>query len=774
MPPLCIVTGAKAMPDAADRGVSRARMGWPMATTTARASIRSLERYAWHGQSLLVTGVNGECDASASLSGYYFREARFLSALEFRLNGRSPWLCEDAVVAPNELQFAYAYPEVASYGGGGTGQSQDEPPSDEDGIPQRAVDIRLRYKIGVASLDAEVTLANRTARRTLSFTLSWIVSADFADIQEALAGVRQQEAPVRFAGNGRRCRFEYTHETLEYATEIEATGADWIASPSGFVSTVTLAPGEEIRVGLRVRPVDYLDPYDDDDVAQREGAWRDWSDSLLQVRVPGNAAVEQIVGDNIRDMASFALLQGPCDEWLAPQAGMPLYPAQFGRDAFTTAWQGAMLDGGELASASLTRFGRLQSERTDDWRDEEPGRIPYQVRQGPLARLNMNPYAAYYADYASPMMFIIALGHSFAWTGDVAFVRRHWDVARRIIDWSRAYGDRDGDGYLEYCTRSPAGTKNQGWKDSGNAILYEDGTPVPAPIGTCELQGYWFAAQQMMAALAWALNDREEAKAYWRSAKELKERFNRDWWMPEHDYFALALDPDKRLVRALTSNVGQCIATGIIDDEHLPRVVGRMFAPDLFSGWGIRTLSSTDRSYNPIDYHLGSVWAVENASIVFGLRRFGFDQRAADLSKALFDLAALYAGHRIPETVGGYARSEWPTPSAYPRANTPQLWNASVFPMLLQSLLGLQPVAPMSLLAIDPVLPEWLPEVILDGVRLGEARATLRFWRTDSGRSHGEVVHHRGTIHLVRQPPIESLNAGVGDRLSALVDSILH
>jgi glycogen debranching enzyme len=416
----------------------------------------------------------------------------------------------------------------------------------------------------------------------------------------------------------------------------------------------------------------------------------------------------------------------------------------------------------------------MQTDRTTDWTDEEPGRVPYQMRQGPLARLDINPYAAYYADYASPMMFIIALAHSYAWSGDVAFIRRHWDVTRRIMDWARTYGDNDGDGYLEYRTRSSAGTKNQGWKDSGNAILYDDGTPVPAPLGTCELQGYWFAAQQMMAVLSWALDDRDGAKAYWRSAKELKERFNRDWWIPEHDFFALALDPDKRLVGALTSNVGQCIATGIIDDEHLPRVVGRMFAPDLFSGWGVRTLSSADRSYNPIDYHLGSVWAVENASIVFGLRRFGFDQRAVDLSKALFDLAELYSGYRIPETVGGYARSEWPTPGAYPRANTPQLWNASVFPMLLQSLLGLQPVAPLSLLVIDPVLPEWLPEVILEGVRLGEARATLRFWRTESGRAHGEIVHHQGTIHLVRQPPIESLSAKVSDRFSALVDSIIH
>ena len=745
-----------------------------MANPSVRASIRATERYAWHGQSVFIVGAQGECDGTLPIAGYYFREARFLRALTLHVNGRSPWLCEDAVVSPRELHFSYAYPEIATYGGGGTGQSQDETPMDADGVPQRAVDIRLRYRVGVASLEADIVLANRTPQRTLSLDLAWLVDADFADIQEALGASRQQSAAVRAVADGPRLRFEYGHATLRYCTEVEAIGAGWNAAPTGLTCTVQLRPGASANVGLRVTPIDYLDVYAAAEVSERETAWSEWVHGLLRVRVPGNAVAEQTIAANIQDIASCALLQGDRDEWLAPQAGMPLYPALFGRDAFTVGWQAAILDGGELANASLTRLGRMQSDRVNDWRDEEPGRIPYQVRQGPLARLDVNPYSAYYADYASPMMFVIALAHTFAWSGDKAFVRRHWDTARRIMDWARDRGDMDGDGYLEYRTRSPAGTKNQGWKDSGNAILYDDGTPVPPPIGTCELQGYWFAAQQMMSALSWTMGDHDGARSYWRSSQQLKERFNRDWWMPEHDYFALAVDPDKRLVRALTSNVGQCLATGIIDDEHVPRVIGRMFAPDLFSGWGVRTLSAGDGSYNPIDYHLGSVWAVENASIVFGLRRFGFDQRAVDLSKALFDLAALYSGYRIPETVGGYARGEWPTPGAYPRANTPQLWNASVFPMLLQSLLGLQPVAPLSLLVIDPVLPEWLPEVILEGVRLGGAKATLRFWRADSGAAHGEIVHHQGTVHLVRQPPLESLNAGVGDRFRALVDSVLH
>ncbi|HSA54166.1 MAG TPA: hypothetical protein VLE53_00615, partial [Gemmatimonadaceae bacterium] len=283
-----------------------------------------------------------------------------------------------------------------------------------------------------------------------------------------------------------------------------------------------------------------------------------------------------------------------------------------------------------------------------------------------------------------------------------------------------------------------------------------------------------FAAQQLMAVLSWVQGARDDASAWWRSANELRARFNRDFWMEDEGFIGLALDAEKRLVRAATSNAGHCVASGIVSSDRLPRVVGRLFAGDLFSGWGIRTLSSDHPAFDPISYHRGSVWAVENATIVFGLRRFGLDARALELSRALFDLADLYVDGRIPEAVGGYARSEWPTPGTYPRANAPQLWNASAFPLLVHALLGLQPVAPLDLLVVDPVLPDWLPEVVLRNVRLAGATATIRFWRDAGGDSHAEILHRRGTLHLVRQPPPEALHVRVRDRFSALADRILH
>jgi glycogen debranching enzyme len=728
--------------------------------------------YGWHGQSLFIVNTRGDCGDDQTLAGFYFREARHIRTLRLRVDGHSPWLSQAAVESPTVLQFDYVYPELHTFGGGGSGQSGDQAQANEHGIPFRAIDLRMRYEIAIAGLRVHLEATNRS-RRALSFEIGWTIDADFADLEEAQTATREQDAAVDRDHDANRLCFRYRHSELPYETHVLASGnGDWRATESGVSAQLALGTQETATLDLTIEPRDFREPLSD--LAEREQMWREWRDGLVRIEAPGSVLSKAILDGNIRDFASFPLLSGIRDEWLAMQAGMPLYPALFGRDSITAGWQAALTDRGTALDASLTRLGRLQSDRIDDWHDEEPGRLPHEVRLGPLARLGRHPRDAYYGDDAGPLMFVVALAHLYAWTGEKACLERHWDTARRALDWAREYGDMDGDGYLEYQTRSRDGNKNQGWKDSGNAIVYEDGTPVPAPLGTCELQGYWFAAQQLFAALGWVMDAKEDAKAYWRSAMELKTRFNRDWWVADDQCVALAMDRDKGLVRACTSNAGHCLAAGIISDEHLPALVGRLFAPDMFSGWGIRTLSTGHGSYNPISYHLGTVWAVENATMVFGLRRFGFDTRAVELSRSLFDLAALYPDYRIPECVGGYARGERSTPGVYPRANTPQLWNASAFTLLIHSLLGLQPVAPLDLLVVDPVLPAWLPEVILHDVRLGGATATLRFWRGKGGDSHAEVLHHRGTFHLVKQPPLESLEAGVRDRLGAFIDGVWH
>jgi glycogen debranching enzyme len=730
--------------------------------------------YGWKGPSLFIVNTRGECGDDQTLSGYYFREARFLRTLRLAIDGDAPWLCEAASVEPHILSFTYAYPEVAEYGGGGSGQSGDDTPTNARGIPQRALAVRLVYIASLTGLTVHLTVTNHSKRR-VTCELAWYVEADFADIQEAQSRRREQEATVETESGADCVVFQYQHRQLRYRSVVTALGdSPWTVTGTGIATHIDLQSQQSVELGLRVDGSEADGTRLADDAGERDQCLRYWRDGFARLEAPANRTVERIVASSIRDFASFPLLHGCSDEWLALQAGMPLYPALFGRDTLTAGWQAAWVDHGQTLDASLTRLGRLQSERNDEWHDEQPGRIPYQVRCGPLALLNINPYAAYYADYASPFMFVIGLGHLYAWTGDKAIVRRHWDTARRIMEWAQAYGDADQDGYLEYQTRSSKGTKNQGWKDSGDAIIYEDGTPVPAPLGTCELQGYWFAAQQLMAVFSWVLGSRADARGYWRSAMKLKQRFNRDWWIDDGLCVALALDSQKRRVPAVSSNIGHCIASGIISDAHLPATVERLFAPDMFSGWGIRTLSAKHGSYNPLSYHCGTVWAVEQSTIAFGLRRFGFDERARQLTSAMFDLAQLYPEYRIPECVGGDTREDRPTPGAYPHANAPQLWNATLFPLLIHTILGLQPVAPLDTLVVAPDLPEWLPEIVLNDLQVGGAKANVRFWRGEHGRSHAEILERHGTLHLIHQQPPESLSASPWDRFRGLLDTVIH
>lgn len=720
---------------------------------------------------MLVLGEAGGAGAGHPLSGFYHSETRFLQTLGLTVNGHTPWLCECASLNPSSLAFHYVYPEISAPGGGGTGQSDDQEHLDADGIPERALDLRVQFDVHPGFLELTIVVANH-ALRAVDARVGLACDADFADIQEAQSGHREQTGQVQRAVRDRAMEFVYDREDLPCRTLVSFADEWQLRGPNAYLD-VHLEPREERRLVVRVQPHLPEGTWLEGDSAERDRALDEWHAKFTAIEIPGNRLAERIVDANVQDVASFPLLSGPREEWLSVQAGMPLYPAFFGRDAVTAGWQAAMLDRGAMLDAALTRLGRLQADRDDPWRDAEPGRIPYQTRSGPLARLNITPYSAYYADYASPLMYVISLANLFAWTGDIGRVRKHWDTARRILEWARERGDRDRDGYLEYQTVSRKGTKNQGWKDSGDAVIYDDGRPVPAPIATCELQGYWYAAQQLMAMLCVAMGDTDTAVAYHRSAGDLRARFNRDWWVPEQSFFALALDPDKQRVAAPTSNVGHCLAAGIIDPEHVPPVVGRLFAPDLFSGWGVRTLSSEHAYYDPISYHRGTVWAVEQSTIVFGLRRFGFDARAVDLSRALFDLAELYPDYRIPECVGGYSRAERSTPGAYPRANTPQLWNAAAFPLVMQTLLGLVPLAPAATLVVDPVLPDWLPEVVVRGLRVGEASVTLRFVRRQDGRSDWDVLHTQGTLRVIRQPPPESLTAGIVDRTAALMESLL-
>jgi glycogen debranching enzyme len=476
----------------------------------------------------------------------------------------------------------------------------------------------------------------------------------------------------------------------------------------------------------------------------------------------------------VTDLAGLALGQGDTPaELVVPAAGIPLYGTLFGRDALTTAGQSLMVSP-TLAEGALRLLARHLGTRDDDFHDEQPGRVPQQVRDDPLALLGLTPWLNDYGDYAAPLAFLVLVGGHHLVVGDAALTREFLEPARRVLDWLDRRADLDGDGFLEYRTRSSNGQRHQGWKDSPNGVVDEHGRQVEPPVAACEIQGYWYAAQLLMAEVFLALGQPSRAMERVRGARELKRRFNQQFWLPDERFVAFGLDAQKHQIRAIASNAGHCLATGILDGERAGEVVRRLLAPDLFSGWGIRTLSTDNPAYNPFSYHLGSVWPVENATTAFGMKRYGFAAECNTLAGAIFDAAALFEHHRLPETFGGHPRdARHPHPGIYPDACAPQAWSASAVFWLVQSMLGLWAYAPLNAVIIEPELPEWLPRLRLRNLRIGQGRVSLEFTRDRSGKTDYRVLDRSGPIRVLRQPPPEDLEARPVDRLRELVESLV-
>ncbi len=743
-------------------------MDWAYVGNEIEARVEPENVCAWRGQSLLVLQCTGTIDADGH-TGYYFRGARHLRRLTFLVNGAVPHLCSVARVGTNRIEVASIYPEVASGGTGGTGSGMLHR---RQGILERGLDLRLTYAMRPAGIDVALVVTNRWDA-SAEFEVSWAFDADFESLDNARNGVHDVHVPVACIStdNGMELRREYPGFTL--GTKLHMSDErSWTVDDGRLSAVFRLGRGEQAHATLRIRALDPNDSIDEQGMVRRERRLSDWYSGLCRMSTPEQGPMTLAVRTALDDIGGATLLDGAANEWLAPAAGYPHYPHLFGRDALTAGWMSAMFDRGEAVEHTLNKLGRLQGAITDTRRDEEPGRIVQQSRADPPARLGAVPFDRYYGDFAAPLMYVIALAHLYSWSGDREHVRRHWDTCRRILRWACVYGDSDGDGFLEYCTHSEAGPRNQGWKDSENAVVDDGGELVEPPIASCEVQGYYYAALQAAAFFSTLLGAPHDGLDYLKRAHRLKRDFNRCFWVADGGYVAFGLDARKRQIRSRTSNMGHCLASGIVERDRIGSVVQTLFAPDMFSGWGIRTLSAAHPAFNPLSYHLGSVWSVENATIAFGLRRYGLGRETMILTKAIIDLAGLWPGGRIPECVGGYDRREYAHPGAYPRATSTQTWNAAAACLLVHVMLGLQPVAPLGLLFVDPILPPWLPDVTLENLRLGGASVNLRFRRARDGVTHTEVLRKQGRIRLMSQPPVNSLSASPWRRLTALVSGL--
>lgn len=660
-------------------------------------------------------------------------------------------------------------------------------------LPQDAVEIDLARRVGCGMEETFVLRHHGMAPVELELALD--LAADFADIQEVGAERRQQGAlDVGWDPVERTLRFDYRatrgerrlHRALcvrvcAAGSPPMADGQDGLDRSAGANGSADGAPLAERREcepirqppGWRLRFRVALPPHGTWEARLAyeslvDGVWRRPADAAVEARAGARErwrherarldCPHSVVGPAFERAAEdlFALRNWELDAapgaWV-PNAGVPTYTGLFGRDTLTAAWQAALL-GPEMLSGALALSAATQALQDSPFHDAEPGKMIHEARRGPLSELEIIPHRAYYGTQTSPSFFVVSLAEHWHWTGDAAALLRHRDAALAALAWAERSGDADGDGFLETVPRSPEGLKNHGWKDSDEAIRYPDGSLVEPPLATVEEQAFHLVALERMAEVLVALDEEERAEHFLERARTLRRRWHEAFWMPDEGFYAMALDSGKRRVRSIGSNPGHALAAGAVPAEHARAVADRLLAPDLFSGWGVRTLSAAHPSYNPFGYHLGTVWPVENATFALGFKRHGLDDHLERLAAGLFAAAARLQAYRLPEALGGHSRDECPLPTVYPRSNCPQAWSASAVVHLVQTLLGVYPFAPARLLAlVRPRLPEWLPSVTLRRLRVGDAVVSLRFERRSDGTTEHEVVEREGALLVTSAPP---------------------
>lgn len=670
--------------------------------------------------------------------GLYHADTRFLSRMEVTLNQLRPLLLHSSTERNYSQIVELVYPvrHVPLAG------------------PERKDNISLqRFRVLAGTLYERMRVRNfgmqpRRIRVHLDFDV------DFLDLFEVRGLEREHRGrmlPPTVDGD----RVVLSYRGLDDVTRSTTLRFDPVPDVIGEQEAgfdLELAPGEEAEVRVEVTPsVDgETQPSRamaevEQDLEHAYAAWRKRCTRFRASNVPLNGFLDRAVLD-LRMLTSSDAGGG---EYI--DAGIPWFSALFGRDSLITAYQ-ALGVTPELAWGTLRGLAARQGTELDDWREEEPGKILHELRVGEMAGNGDIPHTPYYGSVDATPLWLIVLAATYRWTGNVEAVRELWPNALAALRWLDEHGDRDGDGYVEYEKRSSRGLDNQGWKDSWDGVPHPDGEPAAGPIALVEVQGYVFHAKTRIAWVARHLGETELAERLEREAQALRDRFNRDFWMQDEGYYALALDGEKQQVRTITSNPGHCLWSGIIDPRRAAAVARRLVSPSLSSGWGIRTLSTKHPAFDPIGYHTGSVWPHDNSLIAQGLKRYGFHDEAHLVLDQLSAAGAFFPLARFPELFCGFGSDDVPVPVQYPVACRPQAWASGTPLLMVRSYGGLSADAPSKrLYIVQPRLPRWLDQMEIRGMRVGDARLDLLF--TNQGGVTGtQVSRKQGEIEvLIRQ-----------------------
>jgi len=649
------------------------------------------------GNTFVVSDRRGDLDATPTEThGLFLNDTRFLSRWVLTINGIRPTLLSVDDQAYYRVQFFLALATGTVY-------------------VDSHLSVVRRRAIG-AGFQEEIEIVNHD-KQPVDLEIRLEAAADFADLFEVKDKLAKKGTLYRTV-DGNRLTLGYRRDSFQRETMISSSAASEL-DEGGLAFHVHVEPQSSWKTRVDVQaafehavandrsragqqtvspPVDAFA----DTEARLGRSVEEWISGAPRL-VASWRPLDTIYRRSLVDLAAlrfpFVLTPGTL-----PAAGLPWFMAAFGRDSLITSFQ-ALTFRPDLAAATLRALALFQGRTSDPFRDEEPGKILHEVRLGEMTAFEERPHSPYYGASDSTTLFLILLEEYARWTGDQALVRELEHEARAAAAWIDADGDRDGDGYIEYERRNAqTGLDNQCWKDSWDSIAFADGTLAPTPRATCELQGYAYDAKRRTARLARQVwNDPTWADALERSAESLKQRFNRDFWIPERGFFALALDGQKRKVDSLTSNIGHLLWSGIADDDKAASCVQHLMGEDLFSGWGVRTMASSEGSYNPIGYHVGTVWPHDNSIIAWGLRRYGYRAESARICRAMLEAAELFKG-RLPEAFGGYARQETHYPVEYPTACSPQAWATGAPLLFIRALLGLE--SDGRHLIVDPAIPE--------------------------------------------------------------------
>lgn len=483
-------------------------------------------------------------------------------------------------------------------------------------------------------------------------------------------------------------------------------------------------------------------PASSDSFAVLAQQYHDWRGTATQIRT-SNAIFNAVLQQSLNDLRT---LWNADDAGGSLAAGTPWFDTLFGRDSVIASLQ-MLAFNPAIARQTVRTLAAMQGKEMNEWRDEEPGKILHEVRHGEMARMGEVPFEGYYGSIDSTPLFLLLLAEYWAWTADNQLVRELMPSIRAALDWVGSYGDRDGDGYLEYKRRSEKGLLNQGWKDSGDAIVRRNGGLAQQPLALVEVQAYLYAALHGLAPIMAANRNPRLSAQLAKQAETLKTLVNKDFWMDE-GFYALALDGHKRQVDSITSNPGHLLFAGIVPPRRAALVSGRLLAPDLFSGWGIRTLSTDSPRFNPLGYHLGTVWPHDNSITAMGFKKYGREIELLELATALFDAACAFEYYRLPELFCGASRSVHNSPVPYPIACRPQAWAAGTIPFLLQATLGLCPDANQNeLFIVRPNLPHWLDEVHVNNLRVGKSTVEL-LYQQRHGRTQAAVIKASASLRV--------------------------